>query len=109
MVNVSIQHGMSDASTYGLANFGMILGPVFHRYREGYRFAQLACDLVEKHGFIAYQARGYHTMGIFALWTQPIATAIDFTRAAFRASSETGDLTYACYCFFQSVTALILR
>ena len=41
-----------------MAISGAILGPVFHRYSEGYRFAKLACDLVEKHGFIAYQAEG---------------------------------------------------
>ena len=109
MVNLSMQHGMSGASAHAYARLGIILGPVFHRYREGYRFAKLACDLVEKHGFIAYQAKVYHAMGSLALWTQPIATAIDFKRAAFRAAIETGDLTYACYSMDQSVTDLLLR
>ena len=63
MVNVSMQHGMSGASALRLCWFGFMLGPVFHRYREGYRFAKLACDLVEKHGFIAYRAKVYHAMG----------------------------------------------
>ena len=63
MVNVSMQHGMSGASAHGYASFGFILGPVFHRYSEGYRFAKLACDLVEKHGFIAYQAKVYDIDG----------------------------------------------
>ena len=109
MVNISMQHGMSGASAHGYACFGFILGPVFHRYREGYRFAKLACDLVEKHGFIAYQAKVYHAMGLVAFWTQPITTAIDFTRAAFRTAIETGDLTFACYSMYQSVTGLLLR
>src|SRR5262249_22726189 len=109
MVNLSIQHGMSGASTHGVVSFGMILGPVFQRYREGYRFGRLACDVVEKHNFIAYQARVHHTMGIVALWTQPITSAIEFTRAAFRAASDTGDLTYACYSMSQAVAALLLR
>ncbi len=110
MVNVGIQHGTSGASTHGLASFGMILGPVFHRYSEGYRFTKLACDLVEKHGFIAYRAQVVHfTMGIVALWTQPIATAIDFTRMAYRTATETGDLTYACYSMSQAVASLLLR
>ena len=66
MVNVSMQHGMSGASAHGYAHLGSILGPVFHRYSEGYRFAKLACDLVEKHGFIAYQAKAYNSMGLAA-------------------------------------------
>src|SRR5712671_6250657 len=97
MVNVSMQHGTSGAAAHAYGYCGCMLGPAFHRYREGYRFAKLACDLVEKHGFIAYQAKVHLAMGIVALWTQPIATAIDSMRAAFRAAIETGDLTSACY------------
>jgi PAS domain S-box-containing protein len=109
MVRISMQHGISGASTHGYALLGFILGPVFHRYGEGYRFAKLACDLVEKHGFIAYQAKAYRVMTRVAFWTQPIATAIDFNRAAFRTAIETGDLTSACFSMDRSVTVLILR
>src|SRR4030088_253636 len=48
-------------------------------------------------------------MGWVALWTQPIATAIDFNRAAFRAASERGELGYACLSMFQSLIGLLLR
>ncbi|HTF70735.1 MAG TPA: sigma 54-interacting transcriptional regulator, partial [Edaphobacter sp.] len=86
-----------------------MLGPVFHRYRDAHRFAKLACDLVEKHGFIAYQAKVYYAMGSVAFWTQPIAAAIDSMRATIRAAIESGDLTFACYGMIQSVTGLLLR
>ena len=109
MVNISMQYGTSGASAHGYALLGFILGPVFHRHREGYRFAKLACDLVEKHGFIAYHAKVYHAMGSVAYWTQPIGTAIDFMRATSRTAIETGDLTFACYALYQSITALLLR
>ena len=109
MVNVSTQHGICGASAHAYGYWGIVLGPVFHRYQEGYRSAKLACDLVEKHGFIAYRAKAYRSIGIAALWTQPITTALDFNRAAFRAASETGDLTYACYSLDRSVLILLLR
>src|SRR5258705_3801289 len=109
MANFSMQHGMSGASAHGYAHLGSILGPVFHRYSEGFRFAKLACDLVEKHGFIAYQAKAYDAMGIATQWTQSITTAIDFMRASFRAAIETGDLTYACYAMFLWVPDLLVR
>jgi PAS domain S-box-containing protein len=109
MVNVATQHGMCGASAHAYGYWGIVLGPVFHRYREGYRSAKLACDLVEKHGFIAYRAKAYRAMGIAALWTQPITTALEFNRAAFRAASETGDLTYACYSVDRAVLILLLR
>ncbi|MDB6088276.1 MAG: multi-sensor signal transduction multi-kinase [Gammaproteobacteria bacterium] len=109
MVNVSIQHGICGATAHGWSLLGTILGSVFHRYGDGYRFAKVACDLVEKHAFIAYQPKIYHATGTVAFWTQPIGTAIHFMRATFRAAIETGDLTFACYGMNQSVTGLLLR
>ena len=109
MVNISMQHGMSGAAAHGYACLGSILGPTFHRYHEGYRLSRLACNLVEKHGFTAYQTKVYHDAALVSLWTQPIAGAIEFRRAVTRTATETGDLTYACYSMHQSVTALLLR
>src|SRR5260370_353718 len=48
-------------------------------------------------------------MAIVAFWTQPIATAIDFSRLTIRSAIETGDLTFACYGMLQSVAGLLLR
>jgi PAS domain S-box-containing protein len=109
MGKLSMQHGTSGASALGYAYLGNFLGPVFHRYADGYRFVKLACDLVAKHGFIACQAKVYHAMGNVAVWTQPIATAIDFMRATFRTAIETGDLAFACYGMSQPITGFLLR
>jgi predicted ATPase/signal transduction histidine kinase/GAF domain-containing protein len=109
MVRISMQHGISGASAHGCSVVGFILGPVFHRYGEGYRFAKLACDLVEKYGFIAHQAKVYYAMGTVAFWAQPIGTAIDSMRTTSRTAIEMGDPTFACYGMFQAVTGLLLR
>jgi PAS domain S-box-containing protein len=108
-VKIGMQHGISDASTLGFALLGFISGPVFHRYGEGYQFAKLACDLTEKHGFIANQPKVYHATGTVSFWTQPSGDAIHFMRATFRAAVETGDLSFACYGLYQIVTGLLLR
>jgi GAF domain-containing protein len=109
MVKVSIQNEVIGASAHAYAVLAFILGPVFHRYSEGNRFAKLACDLVENHSFIAYRAKVYYAMGIAAFWTQPIATAIEFMRAACRTVTETCDLVFACYGMHQSIVALLQR
>jgi PAS domain S-box-containing protein len=109
MVNLSMEHGASGAAAHAYAILGHILGPVFHRYSEGYRFAKLACDLVEKHGFTAYHAKVHHAMALAAQWTHSITTAIDFNRATIRTAIETGDLTFACYSMCQCVHELLLR
>jgi PAS domain S-box-containing protein len=97
MANLTLKHGTTGASTHGYAWLGLFLGPVFHRYQDGYRFAKLAVDLVEKHGFIAYKAKLYLAMGLVAFWTQPIQATIDFMRIAFDSGVASGDLTFACY------------
>ena len=109
MVNLSLKHGISDAATFGYAGFGVILCEPFQRYTDGYRFAKLACDLVEKHGFVAYKARVYLSMEMVALWTQPIEFGVDLTRAAFRAGAESGDLAFACYSCMHLITDLLIR
>ena len=109
MVNVSIQHGMSGASAYAYACLGSVLGPNFHRYREGYRMARLACDLVEKHAFTAFDTKVYHAMGLAAFWTEPLTSVIDLRRATTRTATERGDLTFACYGMHQSITYLLMR
>jgi predicted ATPase/signal transduction histidine kinase/ActR/RegA family two-component response regulator len=109
MVNLTLKHGMSGASAHACAELGFSLGPVFQRYPEGFRLAKLGCELVEKHGFLAYRAKVQDATGIAAFWTQPMATAIDFIRASILTAIGTGDLTYACYGMYHIVILLLLR
>jgi PAS domain S-box-containing protein len=107
MVNLSLRYGTTDASAHAYAWFGVILGPVFRRYTDGYRFGRLACDLVEKYDLLAYKAKTYFSMEMVALWTQPIPLALDCIRTAFRAGVETSDLGIACYSCNHTVTDLL--
>jgi len=109
MVKIAMLYGTSGASALAYGYFGAILGPLFHRYTDGYRFARLASDLIEKHGFIACKAKIYLLMGHVILWTRPIASAIEFSRATFRAAIETGDLAYACYGMLHPIVVFLLR
>ena len=106
MVKLSMRHGMSGDSANAYCNFGVILGSVFHRYNEGYRFGKLACELVEKHGFVAVRAKVYVVFSVVAGWTQPVATAIDFARAGFRAAIEREEIwpLVAMVCPYRSCT-----
>ena len=109
MVRINLQHGTSGDSATGYVFLGIVLGWRFRRYDEGYRFAKLACDLVEKHAFIASQAKVYCALAQVAFWTQPIAAAIDLLGKGFCAAIETGDPTYASLSMAASVTHFLLR
>jgi PAS domain S-box-containing protein len=109
MVSLSIRHGMSGAAAYAYACLGSVLGANFHRYREGYRLTTLACELVEKHAYSAYDTKVYHAMGLAAFWTGPLTSVIELRRATTRTASERGDLTFACYGMHQAITYLLMR
>src|SRR5277367_413274 len=109
MVSMSGEHVAGGAARPVHACLGSVLGANFHRYREGYRLARLACDLVEKHAFTAYDTKVYHGMGLAAFWTEPLTSVIELRRATTRTATERGDLTFACYGMHQSITYLLMR
>ncbi len=108
MVTISLQHGASMASAAGYAYFGIGLTAV-HRYGDGYRFAKLACDLLDEHGFTANRGTVHATFGTVAAWTKPIGTVIDFYRTGIPAAIETGSITEACFSLSLLLTYLLLR
>ncbi len=109
MVQISLRHGTSDASAYAFVTWGFILGAIFHRYEDGYRFAKLACDLVVKHSLVTSQAMVYVISGVVAFWTHPISAAIDFERKGLRAAIETGEPAIACLAMWHNLQFLLLR
>jgi PAS domain S-box-containing protein len=109
MANLTLKHGTTGASAHGYVWLGTYLGPVFHRYADGYRFAKLALDLVEKHDFVAYKAKISLGIGYVACWTQPLTASIDFYRTAFYSGIETGDLVFACYGCNSLLKPLLIR
>jgi PAS domain S-box-containing protein len=99
MVNLSLEHGNSDGSSYAYVWLAIIAGPRFGNYREGFRFGQLGYDLVEMRGLNRFQARTYMSFGDIVLpWTRHVRAGRDLVRRAFEAASEVGDVTYAGFC-----------
>ncbi len=108
-VNLSLQHGNCAASTHAYGWFGIILGCVYHRYQDGYRFARLAFDLMERHQFLAYKAKVYFQLRLISYWTQPMDRMLEYSRAAFEAAVETGDVPVACFSCNHTLMGKLLR
>jgi signal transduction histidine kinase len=109
MVNISLTHGTTEASAHGYVGFGLFLGPVFHRYHDGDRFAELAIRLIEKHQFSAWTSDTYLLSQMVVVWTRPLAVAVEFLRRSFRAAVESGDVVLACYSLEHMVTDMLAR
>jgi PAS domain S-box-containing protein len=109
IVKTTLEYGTTGASTHGYAELATILGPVFHRYIDGYRFGKLACSLIERHGFNTYKTKVYFCMQRAMLWTQPIGSAIDFIRLAIDAGGESHDVVFASFSWHHLITGLLLQ
>jgi PAS domain S-box-containing protein len=109
LVAVSLQHGVSEASTSAYSIWWFGPGSVFRDYDDANRLAKLATDLVEKHGFIANQMLVYAGAAVVATWMQSLSNAIDFIQKALGAAISTGDFVSACFNMVVSNTFRLLR
>jgi tetratricopeptide (TPR) repeat protein len=109
MVKLTLRHGTTEFSTIAYASLGIVLGPVFHRFRDGEDFARLAVAVSERHGFTAPKAGAHFLMQMAVLWTRPIEHALTCLEAAARSARETGEMVYACYTRQHRVTDLMAR
>ncbi|QRK09177.1 AAA family ATPase [Archangium violaceum] len=104
LVSLSLRHGNSEAAVNGYAWYGAVVGPAFKKYREGYAFAELACELVERHDFSAFRGMALYSMEIVNYWTRPISRSMELIRGAFHHALQAGDFQVACYCCNHIVT-----
>ncbi|HYH98192.1 trifunctional serine/threonine-protein kinase/ATP-binding protein/sensor histidine kinase [Hyalangium sp.] len=103
-VALSLRHGNSAASVYGYSLYGLVLGPGFKRYQEGYAFGQLACELVERHGLAALRAKTLYGMEMVNSWTRPLSLSLEYIRQAFHHALQDNDFGVAGYCCNHIVT-----
>src|SRR5262245_8099224 len=108
MVNLSLEHGNSDASCFAYVWFAIIAGPRFGNYKDGFRFGRLGYELVEKRGLKRYEARTCMTFGNIVMpWARHAREGRTLVRRAFDAANRIGDLTFAAYSCNQLVTNLL--
>jgi PAS domain S-box-containing protein len=100
MVHTSLVSGNCDASCVGYVYMNTYVGREFGDYRLGFRFGQLALQLVER-GLDRFKASVFVTFGWVVLpYTMPLRGGVEWIRRAFDVSEETGNVVYACYCAF---------
>ena len=104
IVNLSLEHGNSDASCFAYVWFGIIAGPRFGNYDDAFRFGQLGYDLLGKRGLKRYEARTCMCFAVVVPWTKHARHGRDLVRHAFDVAYRMGDFTYAAYSFAQLVT-----
>src|SRR5690606_6563824 len=77
-------------------------------YERGFRFGQLAYDLVAKQASMAARAVVYLVFGhMIYPWSRHPEGALDILRQAFEAAHNVGNLPHACYALRSIGTLLI--
>ncbi|WP_437917134.1 AAA family ATPase [Sorangium sp. So ce302] len=110
MVNLSLEHGNSDASCLAYVRLGSLLGSHFGDYRAGFRFGKLGLDLMEKRAILRFKARVYFVFWYtINPWTRHVRTSIDPLRRGLHAAQAIGDLTYSSYLSAVLVTLLLME
>jgi len=109
VMNLSLEHGNSDASCFAYVWFGIIAGPRFGNYEGAFKFGQLGYDLLEKRGLKRYEARTCMCFGsVVVPWTKHARHGRDLVRHAFDVAYRMGDFTYAAYSFTQLITNFLV-
>ena len=108
MANLGLERGNTQATPFGFAFVGMVLGSSFGDYRTGFLFGKLAQDLVQERGLDRYSGRIYHTLGTHVLcWTRPIRTALASLQRGLQIMLEVGDVAYVSFAYLVQVSLLL--
>lgn len=97
-VELSVRLGISPASTYLFASYGLLHCALLNDYPTGYEFGQLALALSAKLGDQEFRARAFLMNGLFTThWTRHLRDSLPFLQSGYRIGLETGDSAYTSY------------
>jgi PAS domain S-box-containing protein len=108
MVNLSLQYGNGEGSSFAYVYVGMILGSRFGDYRAGFSFGKLGVDLLERGCLARFKARVLCNFGnAINSWVRHVRTSCDVLYRAVETAQEAGDSTFMAYSFTNLISALL--
>jgi predicted ATPase len=97
LVRTSIEKGLSPATPYALAVYGIVLVSI-GMLRDAHRWGRVALSLLDRFEDRSHEARTRHVVhDLVGTWTVPLRSTLDDLRAVVEIGRETGDLEYAAY------------
>lgn len=97
MITISIKYGNNDTTVLAYGAYGIALAAAFNEYKKGYEFAEMGMKLVEKHNFLAFNAKAIFHLGVLSAWFKHISKSVDLFKRSFQAAVESGDIPMAGY------------
>ncbi|HWH93997.1 MAG TPA: AAA family ATPase, partial [Baekduia sp.] len=92
IIDLTLQHGLFAASTWGMAGYGLELALAGHP-DEGFEMAAAALEIVDRHGFRQYRTPVCDLLAMVALpWARSPQTGIEYARQGIRSGMENGHI-----------------
>jgi PAS domain S-box-containing protein len=109
MIVQCLRHGNVDSTVLGYVFYGFIVANYLGRYREGYRFCEVARELMERRGLSQHRGSLIYHSAIVALWVRPIGECIQRLHDSIQPLLESGNLVIAGIASRLIVTFRMLR
>ncbi|MBW9335402.1 GAF domain-containing protein [Herbaspirillum sp. RU 5E] len=97
LVELSLRHGVTVDSPYGLAWFGVFSAHHYGLFEDGHAFGLAALALVDQHGYESGRIATLVALDQIAAWTQPLEVALEYAQQARQRGISCGDIGMACY------------
>ncbi|WP_438039023.1 AAA family ATPase [Sorangium sp. So ce128] len=95
-IELSLRHGNAESSAHAYSTFAVEIGRRYWRYKEAFRFGELACGLADGSSLLTksyvFTIFGHH----LSFWRRHYREASSYSRIGFDAAIESGDLHLAC-------------
>ncbi len=97
IVELTLEHGMTPESAYGLAWFGVFSAHHYEAYEDGAAYALAAATIARRDGYEAQRTAVLLALDQVVVWTRPLGFALARAREAVEVGQAAGDLGVACY------------
>ena len=95
MIVQCLRHGNVDISVLGYVFYGFIVANYLKHYREGYRYCEVARELMERRGQTQHRGSLIYHDALVALWVRPIGGCIQRLHESIKPLLESGNLVIA--------------
>ena len=96
MIDLCLRHGNGDDAVIAYVLYGFMLGAHLNRYAEGYRYTELAHELMLQRGALRHRGSLLYHQALAALWVLPTTAGITAMEEAMVPLMEEGNLVNAC-------------
>lgn len=98
MVRLCVKYGNSAIAAYAYAFYGLMLCGAFGDIERGYRFGQLAVDILQQFDAKEFKCKIYELFNAHIRhWKEPVEGTLEPLEEAVQSGLETGDIEYAGY------------